>query len=195
MKNVKSVVVPLFPLPDFFLYPGTVAPLHIFEPRYRQMVNDQLDGPGRLVIASLIKRAPRQPGMPAPVFPIGTLAEIIRHEKLPEGRFLIVLAGLTRVKVAEVASDRLYRKVQVEPLASVEGDEATARLLRPRLELALREQAGRTVELDDDLPIGNLADLLLHCLELTPEQNEEMLAELDASRRARMALAWHAAQA
>jgi len=195
MKNVKSAVVPLFPLPDFFLYPGTVAPLHIFEARYRQMVNDLLDGPGRLVIASLIKRAPRQPGMPAPVFPIGTLAEIIRHEKLPEGRFLIVLAGLTRVKVAEVASDRLYRKVQVEPLASVEGDEATARLLRPRLELALRQQAGRTVDLDDDLPIGQLADLLLHCLELTPEQNEEMLAELDAARRARMALAWHAAQA
>ncbi len=195
MKNVKSAVVPLFPLPDFFLYPGTVAPLHIFEARYRQMVNDLLDGPGRLVIASLIKRAPRQPGMPAPVFPIGTLAEIIRHEKLPEGRFLIVLAGLTRVKVAEVASDRLYRKVQVEPLSSVEGDEATARLLRPRLEVALREQAGRTVDLDDDLPIGHLADLLLHCLELTPEQNEEMLAELDAARRARMALAWHAAQA
>ena len=43
--------IPLFPLPDFFLFPGAVAPLHIFEPRYRQMISDLLDSSGRFVLA------------------------------------------------------------------------------------------------------------------------------------------------
>ena len=51
--------VPLFPLPDYFLMPGVVAPLHIFETRYRQMIEDLLDGPGRLVTTAYRPDSPR----------------------------------------------------------------------------------------------------------------------------------------
>lgn len=186
-------IVPMFPLPDYFLYPGTVAPLHVFEPRYRQMVADLLDGPGRLVIASIPKRQPRPAGEGAPpVFPIGCLVEIVRHEKLPDGRYMIVVAGLKRVRIEEAPSDRLYRQARIQPLESIECDGEAIADLRPQLEAAIRERAGRRVELDDDLPIGSLADLLVHCLELSPEKHEEMISELDALRRAELALAWHA---
>ena len=46
-------VAPLFPLPNVFLFPGCVMPLHVFEPRYRQMVEDLLDGPGQVVMGTL----------------------------------------------------------------------------------------------------------------------------------------------
>ncbi len=185
-------VVPMFPLPDFFLYPGTVAPLHVFEPRYRQMTADLLDGPGRFVVASIPRRRAAGPGGAPAVFPVGCLVEIMRHEKLPDGRYMVVVAGLARVRIEEAPSDRLYRLARIEALDSVEcGEEAAARL-RPQLEAAIRERAGRRLELDDDLPIGHLADLLAHCLELSPAQAEEMITELDALTRAELALAWHA---
>ena len=46
-----TMTVPLFPLPNVFLFPGQVLPLHIFEPRYRKMIADVLDGPGRIAVA------------------------------------------------------------------------------------------------------------------------------------------------
>ncbi len=101
--------LPLFPLPDFFLFPGAVAPLHIFEPRYRQMVTDLLDTSGRIVLAAYRPTGPRTRSGPA-VMPVAGLGEIVHHETLADGRFLIWVMGLGRVMVSEVPSDRLYRK-------------------------------------------------------------------------------------
>ncbi len=100
--------MPVFPLPEFHLFPGTMVPLHVFETRYRQMVNDLMDSAGRLIIAPLAPDAPRTdvgPKLPA----MGTLAEIVQTEELDDGRWLILLLALARVEVTEVPSKRLYR--------------------------------------------------------------------------------------
>src|SRR5215468_1542148 len=104
-------VVPMFPLPGVFLFPGQLLPLHIFEPRYREMIGDLLDGPGRLVMGTVLPDHESElPGAP-PMYPTAGLGEIGRHEHLADGRFNILLVGLSRVSIREVESERLYRKV------------------------------------------------------------------------------------
>src|SRR5262245_65679446 len=87
-------VLPVFPLPGVWLFPHVVLPLHIFEPRYRQMVEESLDGPGRIVLATV---EPGQEGQlaGAPLFhPLAGMGVIRHHEKQPDGRFNILLLGL-----------------------------------------------------------------------------------------------------
>ena len=183
------VAVPVFPLPDFYLFPGTVAPLHIFETRYRQMMADLMDGPGRLVLSPLPSTAPRNEF--GPVLPeLGTLAEVLQHEELPDGRWLTLLLALDRVNVHEVPSDRLYRKVDATVLPEPEPGEADA-LLVQRLLTALQERTNGNWSEPVAAPVGRLADVLLHALPLDPARKGRAYRELDSVLRAALALAWH----
>ena len=183
--------VPVFPLPDYHLFPGTVAPLHIFETRYRQMIQDMMDGPGRLVMAPYRPDGPRVESGPS-LPEVGTLTEILQTEELPDGRWLILLLALARVEMAEVPSGRLYRRVDATLLSEpdVRGEAATA--LRERRIAALH---GRTSGDWDIAPeqaaLGRLADVLLHALPLDPVRRERAYTERDPVARAAMALAWH----
>ena len=212
IDEVISRVVPLFPLPNLFLFPGTVVPLHIFEPRYRQMIEDSLDGPGRLVIGTTQDReslpesgtegsdeSGAESGaesLPPPVHPIAGLGEIARHERLPDGRFVIMLVGLTRVHVREAPSERMYRKVEIEPLEEVPVPGGTAPDLRERLMAAVFERTpdlkDRADELPEDMPIGHLTDLLLLRMQLPQSVMQPLYSELVVAERARGALAEHA---
>jgi Lon protease-like protein len=80
----EKVIVPVFPLPNFFLFPGTAVPLHIFEPRYRQLIEDLLDGPGRLAMAAVSDEDAARGLQNPPFFSIGGLGEI-RHRRFPDG--------------------------------------------------------------------------------------------------------------
>jgi Lon protease-like protein len=180
----------MFPLPDYFLFPGALVPLHIFEPRYRQMINDLLDRAGRLVMASLTSSPGEgSQGSPA-VLPIGGLAEIVHHEPLEDGRFLIWIVGLGRVRIQEVPSEKPYRLVQIEVLHDLPGSAKEQSRLRPLLETAIQRRSGKEVALAEEMPIGALADILLQSLRLSPKQLQAVYAETSATRRAEQALAW-----
>ncbi len=185
-------VVPLFPLPNFFLFPHSVVPLHIFEPRYRQMIDDQLDGQGRLVMGTLLEAGDTDD--PPPVFGIGGLGEIVQHRKLPDGRYMIMLLGLSRVAITEVPSDRLYREVQVEVLEEIEVSGVDASRLRDPLLAAIHKRSGEEGELPDDLDVARLADILVQLLPLPQADRQTLFAELDAAVRAERALAEHEAR-
>ncbi len=176
--------LPLFPLPDFFLLPGAVAPLHIFEPRYRQMVSDLLDTSGRLVIAPYSVTEKR-------VLPVGGLGEIVHHETLADGRYLIWVLGLGRVELQEVVSDRLYRKADARLILDQESDEASGDELLPRLLAAIQTRAPRGQQLHGELSLGLLADILLNALPLDAERMAAVFTERCPVVRARRALAWH----
>src|SRR5436190_14980354 len=83
----------LFPLPNLVFFPQVVQPLHIFEPRYRQMTADALEG-DRLIALVLPK-----PGYEAdqsespPVHPVACLGKIIADQKLEDGRYNLLLRG------------------------------------------------------------------------------------------------------
>ena len=187
-------IVPMFPLPGVFLFPGTMMPLHIFEPRYRQMIEDSLDGPGRIVMGTVLEgHEPELPGAP-PIHVIAGLGEIMRHDRLPDGRFLILLAGLARVRVREAPSDRLYRKVEILPLEEREPDPIDSIALRADLVAALQARSAEPLELPAELQLGQLADLLLIRLELPASELLELYSNLDIGERASRALALHTAR-
>jgi len=182
--------LPLFPLPDFFLFPGAVAPLHIFEPRYRQMVDDLLDTTGRLVLAAYDPDLPLTESGPA-VKSIAGLGEIVHHETLADGRFLIWVLGLGRVRLSEVPSDRLYRQTDVELVADEEPGAEVAAELAPRLRRAIDARAPEGQRLEGELPLGLLADILLNALPLDASTTASVFAEPCPETRALQALAWH----
>ena len=86
--------IPIFPLPNAVLFPNVFLPLHIFEPRYREMVADALQG-DRIIGMVLLRPGwePDYDGRPA-IYPIGCAGVITNAERLPDGRFNIVLRGM-----------------------------------------------------------------------------------------------------
>jgi Lon protease-like protein len=106
----------IFPLPGTVLFPGVQLPLHIFEPRYRQMTADAVDGGG--VIGMVLIRPGESPMQPrAPIFPVGCAGRIANLQALPDGRFNFVLVGERRFRIArELESERLYRSIDAELL-------------------------------------------------------------------------------
>jgi Lon protease-like protein len=129
------VLLPIFPLGDVVLFPGVRAPLHIFEPRYQQMMEVALEG-GRVIgmVAVRPDHADEMAGDPA-VFPIGCAGAIERHERLRDGRYNLVLRGIHRFRIAEEHlpdGERLFRLARVEPLVEVEIDEIAAARIAPK---------------------------------------------------------------
>ena len=195
METISKITMrglPLFPLPDFFLFPGAVAPLHIFEQRYRRMVNDLLDTSGRLVLAAYCPEALRADTGPV-VMPVAGLGEIVHHETLADGRYLIWVLGLARVAVSEVPSKRPYRLTDARPCADLEVDPTDGTELESQLRDAIVNRAPRGDALDPDgLPLGLLADILLNALPLDATRTAAVFAERCPQTRARQALAWDA---
>lgn len=189
-KEVRRVV-PLFPLANVFLYPGSLMPLHIFEQRYRRMVEDLLDRPGWLVLSSIVGGHEHESDDAPPVYPVGGLGEIVKHTRLPDGRFLITLAGLARVRIQEVPSEHPYRMVEIEPVHEVQPAEPEASQLSARLREAIVSKSEAFEKLPTDLPPGPLADILLQHLDLPVERMQRAYAEPAVARRARMALREH----
>ncbi|MBU0742322.1 LON peptidase substrate-binding domain-containing protein [bacterium] len=185
----RIVGVPMFPLPDYYLFPGALVPLHIFEPRYRQMISDLLDTAGRLVVGT-IRAQDAQTAYGPSVFAIGGLGEIVSHRRLDDGRYLIWLLGLERVRLKEIDSDRLYRRVDATVLPDEVGNEQRNAELAPRLRAAIEKRMLPGIELSASLGAGLLADILHQHLPLSIAQKDWVLAQRNVTRRAEAALAW-----
>ena len=117
--------IPVFPLPNVVLFPNVFLPLHIFEPRYRQMVNDALSG-DRIIGMVLLRPGwdDDYEGRPA-IYPVGCAGLITHAERLGDGRYNIVLQGLEKFRVLDEDHSRPYRLARVDSIAEVpaNGDE------------------------------------------------------------------------
>ncbi len=108
--------VPLFPLPGAILFPRGQLPLHIFEPRYRQMIREAIDGGGHIGIIQ--PRLPDRDDHRAPLYGVGCAGEIVGIEELEDGRFNIVLNGTNRFRlVNEVELGTPYRNADIDVAA------------------------------------------------------------------------------
>jgi Lon protease-like protein len=185
----------LFPLPNLVLFPYVIQPLHIFEPRYRQMTADALAG-DRLISMVLLRPGWEESHEARPaVHAIGCLGKIVADQRLENGRYNLLLRGLRRVRLLdEVATDRLYRTARVELLHDAGGlgpEDAAA--LRQRLadqlprwvpaQAAALEQFRKL--LDSDLAAGALCDVFSFALPLDVPLKQQLLEELDVAERAR----------
>ena len=180
-------IIPLFPLPATVLFPKTYLPLHIFEPRYREMIEDALSDSGggsRMIGMVLLKENWEKDyyGSP-PIHPIGCAGRIMQVQRLNNGRYNLVLYGLGTFLVKEPLLGRSYRRAWIEPIRS-SGDSAPALPdpLRSELVASLQfyaqargwENQIRTVlamRLDDD----GLVHLLSSELDLTPIEKQFLL--------------------
>ncbi len=172
-------IIPLFPLPNVVLFPHGLLPLHIFEPRYRAMVADALEG-DRIIGMALLKPGWEQDyeGRP-PVYPVGCAGLITYAEPLPDGRYDIVLRGLSRFRIVEEDDRRPYRLARVTSLSEVVGPAERERVgeARRRLESLVRPRLARR-ELERLLPTmadEDLINLLAQCLDFDPLEKQALL--------------------
>jgi hypothetical protein len=180
MITMLPPTIPLFPLPNVVLFPNVSLPLHIFEPRYRDMTRDALEG-DRIIGMVLLRPGweqdyERQP----PVYPIGCAGLITHSEQLDDGRFNIVLRGLEKFRVLHETGDRSYRVAQVDSIteATVEADKEAMRAARRRLEALLVPQPeGRGVDpkVPPSMPDEDLVNALAQYLELEPVEKQALL--------------------
>jgi uncharacterized protein len=172
--------IPIFPLPNVVLFPHVFLPLHIFEPRYREMVADALEG-DRLIGMVLLR-----PGWEAdydgrpPVYPIGCAGVITHQDRTPDGRYNIVLRGLEKFRITGEDASEAYRVARVEslhePFADTERAEISA--ARQRLERLLVPQAqGRGAEtpLPPAMNDEDLVNTLAQYRELEPLEKQALL--------------------
>src|SRR4051794_1731774 len=173
--------IPIFPLPNVVLFPNVFLPLHIFEPRYRQMVEDALNG-DRIIGMVLLRPGweSNYEGRP-PVYPIGCAGVITHADRLADGRFNIVLRGMEKFRVGEEESGHAYRVAQVDPVpgALAAGRREEMRAHRRRLEALLVPQPEGGETKDSKMPTSmsdeDLVNALAQYLEFEPVEKQALL--------------------
>ena len=159
--------VPIFPLPGAILFPRSQLPLHIFEPRYREMVRDAIDGAGRI---GMIQPVRLDDDNQAPLYGVGCIGEIVSIEELDDGRFNIVLLGTERFRyIQDVSGDASYRCAEVD-IQAFDDAEPDALSLAERAEVErearrLGDAMGLAVDwdavsrLDDEMLVNAIAQV------------------------------------
>jgi Lon protease-like protein len=184
----------LFPLPNLVLFPQVVQGLHVFEPRYRQMMADAVAGDMLIALALLRPGWEKEYDGRPPIEPVACLGRVGPYEELPDGRYNLRLKGLARVRVVEeVPTDRLYRVARVELIPDA-ADADLARLVELRRELTEAVLARFPADgsahrqlaelLAGDTPLGAVCDLLGYALPLPLDLKQRLLAEPRAEVRA-----------
>lgn len=193
LKEFRGVTR-LFPLAGVVLFPHAVLPLHIFEPRYIQMMNDSLLSDRIITIVQ-----PKFPIIETTIGPalesVGCLGHIIQHERLPDGRFNLLLAGLTRVRLVDEirTPGRLYREAGVELVEDFGQANACMGSVHELSERFLRllDKTGYSCSTDRDLrrvfkeskDPSVMTDLVAQSLGLPPMVKQALLNEPNVPNR------------
>lgn len=195
-----SKPMPLFPLPEVVLLPHAIQPLHVFEVRYRVMVEHCLDGSGQIAMASFSGndwKKDYEDGLPS-LRPAVCIGQIIHHESLPDGRHHILLHGVCRAKIKQLLEpedERPYRMARLLPIESPDQDAAPLSDIRAELKTLLDRpclKRMRSVEAvmewfkRTDVTTHALLELIGFALVRDSELKYRLLAEASALRRAGM---------
>jgi uncharacterized protein len=187
-------LLPLFPLPNVVLFPNVFLPLHIFEPRYREMVADTIRD-DRMIGMTLLRPGWQRDydGRP-PVYPIGCSGVITHVDRLNDGRYNIVLRGVQRFRILE-EDDRLsYRRARIEqlPESTCHAEDTAAirrqrakldSLLVPALERSFAEFSG-DAKIPAAMPEEDLVNALAQYLDLEPLEKQALLEKRSIRSRA-----------
>jgi hypothetical protein len=193
------LALPIFPLPSTLLLPQTIVSLHVFEPRYRRMMEDILEGHRAMAIAMLDEGGPPDLYGRPPVFPVAGVGVLRRSARLPDGRFNILIEGVLRANISKEMDPRPdlpYRRVRAEPLSDVysatkEQIASATNALRALTARVVTEIGGtdnevieRLGEIDDP---GTLADMIAAATVQDVEDRQRILSEVDVIKRIELA--------
>ena len=189
----------LFPLPDLVMFPHVMQPVHIFESRYREMLNAALDSDGLIAMSMLA------PGWEATyesrpaLMPHACLGKIVTHQRTDEGHYNLLLLGLRRVKIdQELPPTHSYREAKVTVLDDFICTENDAERLSIQTSLTQRFEETLPEDqptnpafqelLSSEIPLSVLTDLVSFATQLDFETKCQLLGECDVDRRAAMLL-------
>ncbi len=187
--------IPLFPLSNCVLLPHTALPLHVFEERYREMVDTVIDSHGLIAMAVFQDEVEGEEYLNASptLRPIVCVGYISQYETLPDGRYLVVLHGLCRAEILSEADQKgnPYRSAFLNPTELDFPEEDSLEAQRLELETLLRDSAFDEEEsvvtlrqfAEPHVPTIALVDLAVSTLEFDVEQRYAMLAEADLVQR------------
>jgi Lon protease-like protein len=174
--------VPVFPLPDVVLFPGTVAPLHVFELRYRTMVRDALSLE-RMIALALVRRGRERDPLGAPeIHEIGCLASFDEVEWLPNDCYDLRVRGVQRVRFVRSVREYPYRAARIEPLPEAPYSEDDPLVLSEKRAAVARLVAlGVTPEAVNEpafiaLPYAAVVNSLCVALDVSCEEKLALLA-------------------
>ena len=185
----------LFPLPNLVFFPRVMQPLHIFEPRYRQMTADALAG-DRL-IALVLPRPDWEKdyaGKPA-IHSVACIGHILADHRLEDGRYNILLRGQARIRILEELpgeDDKLYRVARTEilkesPICHPAQESRWRKTLLRKAPEWFADQSDVVEQLrkllHSDLPIGALCDIIAFAVPLEAELKQRLLEELHVETR------------
>ena len=184
----------LFPLPNLVLFPQIVQGLHIFEPRYRQLMADTLASDMQFALVLLKPDWENDYDARPPIEAIACLGKVIAHEKMNDGRYNLQLRGMSRIRILEeLDDDKPYRTARFEPLSDIvpsQMSELTALRNDVGTAILARFPEGGTTHtqieelIHSDTPLGPLCDIFAYSLPLPLELKQQLLAECDVAARA-----------
>ena len=188
----------LFPLPNLVLFPYVVQPLHVFEPRYRQLMEDAVKDDRLIGMALLRPGWETEYHKKPPVYPVICLGRIHKEERLTDGRWNLLLHGLARARVVEeIAHDKPYRGARVELIAEVPApptaEEGLRRQLGEHMARWFAQQSAALAQLRQllvsTMPLGTLCDVLSFALPTAVDFKQGLVEEGDVEARVRRLLA------
>lgn len=188
------VAIPVFPLPQVVLFPEAILPLHVFEPRYRAMIQHCMATHGALVVAQVISGEDEH-GRPR-IAPIAGGGIVIEHQPLSDGRSNIVLRGRARLRLDELAPDdarpfRMAHATVLEDLeVSVRQNDRTALVAAATMFASevKKHDPSFTFRLPPALDASRVADLCAFQLVVDAGVRQAILDELDPRVRVEMVL-------
>ena len=169
--------IPIFPLPNVVLFPSALFPLHIFEPRYRAMVADALEGERLIGMVMLRPGWERHYEQAPDVYPVGCAGFITHADRLADGRYNIMLRGLEKFRIAAERTLRegaeRYRIARVESIKeTVSGASAAIQDARRRLEKLIARTLHKNEHdfIPKDVPDADLVHAIAQHLEPLEKQ-------------------------
>ena len=194
-----SGTVRLFPLPNLVLFPHVLQPLHVFEDRYRQLLEESLVGDRLIAMAMLAPGWEDDYEGNPPIYPMACLGQISTHCRLKGGAYNVLLMGLRRVRlVRELAPRKGFREARGELCEDLypPGEAHLLAGLQEKLREALVRVLPRVPQAQEqidqllaaDVPLGMLADMVSYMLDIELAAKQAMLAELNVHRRTELLL-------
>jgi len=185
-------VVPVMTLPNTVFFPQALLPLHIFEPRYRQMLKDVLATNRLFAVARLDSAGPAAPATGEPLHRIASVGIVRACQKADNDTSNLLLQGLSRVEVLDIVREQPYRLVAIRPLASAQGGTfdqlevlraEVMRLVTLRRRLGTPSPPGLTQFLETIEDTDTFADLAAFNLCDDGQMKQTLLETLDTRRR------------